>query len=883
MRPEKLIISAWGPYKDRVEIDFSAFDGKGLFLVTGATGAGKTTIFDAITYALYGNLSGEVREKGSVRSDFAGVDTPTFVELFMRHAGKEYHIVRNPEYVRLKKKGKQGKTTKEKENAVIYLPDGKVVEGNREVNAKMQEILILNYAQFKKITMIAQGEFARLLLASPKDKTDIFRDIFGTGIYGQFAQSLRAKSSVLFDKVKEQRHKLEEDIRLLAKGREMQKLGRLAELTEGDSQNYAAVLEELESLCLKAGETERKQQEECSRLGERNIELTEEVTRKKQENEEIDRWHKNEQALANLDLQKTLMEEKRRVFARACAADALVSVRHTFQRAKEAWEVSQNKLKKQKADLKALEGEIEELKPLLEKQDLLRQYLEYCRRLEENGRLLADSKKECEKADGEWDKAKSAYLKAEKVRDEKQAAFSEAERVYRHAAAGIAARMLKPGMPCPVCGSTEHPNPAKKEPGLLSEAALAKLEKEAKEAEKVLQKEHEKTISCKHKAEDLARRLEELLQEKDELENTTGEYDRQFTETVFEDSGFLRADYRRKTEFVREKTNRLTGQNAMLQSLADRIEETEKELVKAKEELEDSREAWMSALSREGFEDEGACEKARMLQKDRQALEKEIADYEERQQRALGIKEHLEGALQNWQKHEVELLEEEVINCRQNLENAQGALKASHAFFAEVNKTRDEFKKTYKKMKEAEAEYGYVEDLNKLASGNNKKRLVFEQYVLASYFEEILRAANLRFLKMTDGRFEMSRVEEAGDGRVKDSLEIQVMDYYTGKPRLIKTLSGGESFKASLSLALGMSDVIQAMNGGIKVDTLFIDEGFGALDAQSLDQACEALMGLVENNRLIGIVSHVPELQERIDCQLIVEKTNTGSSIKVRV
>lgn len=883
MRPEKLIISGWGPYKDRVEIDFNAFDGRGLFLITGATGAGKTTIFDAITYALYGNLSGEVREKGSVRSDFAGADTPTFVELFMRHAGKEYHIVRNPEYVRLKKKGKQGKTTKEKENAVLYLPDGKIVEGNREVNARMQEILVLNYAQFKKITMIAQGEFAKLLLASPKEKTDIFRDIFGTGIYGQFAQSLRARAAVLFEKVKEQRHKLEEDVRLLADGREKQMPERLAGLTEGDNWNYAAVLEELESLCLQAEETEQKQQEDCNRLSDKNNELIEEVTKKKRENEEIDRWQKNEQTLTELEAQKCLVEEKRKVFLRACAAETLMPLKLTFQKAKKTWEEAQEKQKRQEADWRMLEEEIEELKPLLIKQDELQQYLEHCRQLEESSLHLEEGKKECEKAGREWDKAKSAYLKAEKERDEKQDAFREADRVYRHAAAGIAARMLKPGLPCPVCGSLDHPNPAKEEPGLLSEEALAGLQKEAKEAERALQKEHEKAISCKNKAVDLERRLEDLLKEKEGLEKAVGEYGRQFTEAVFSDSGFLQADYLQKREIVREKTNRLTKLNAMLQSMADRMEEIKGEIEKGKEESESSKEAWKKALSREGFENEEECEKARISQRDRQALEKEIADYEERQTRALGVKEHLEGTLHNRQKYEVELLEEELNNCRQKLEDAQGALKASHAFYTEVKKTRAGFEKTYKKMKEAEAEYGYVEDLNKLASGSNKKRLVFEQYVLAGYFEEILRAANLRFLKMTDGRFEMSRVEEAGDGRVKDSLEIQVMDYYTGKPRLVKTLSGGESFKASLSLALGMSDVIQAMNGGIKVDTLFIDEGFGALDAQSLDQACEALAGLVENNRLIGIISHVPELQERIDCQLIVEKTNSGSSVKVHV
>ena len=198
---------------------------------------------------------------------------------------------------------------------------------------------------------------------------------------------------------------------------------------------------------------------------------------------------------------------------------------------------------------------------------------------------------------------------------------------------------------------------------------------------------------------------------------------------------------------------------------------------------------------------------------------------------------------------------------------------------SEVDKTILRMGEKRSVIQKESQEYGFIKDLENMASGNNPKRLVFEQYVLAGYFEEILRAANLRFAKMSGGRYEMSRVEQVGDGRVKDNLEIQVMDYYTGTNRSVRTLSGGESFKASLALALGMSYVIQAMNGGIRVDTLFVDEGFGALDSESLDQACDTLMSLAEKKQLIGIISHVPELRERIESQLVIEKTGSGSRI----
>ena len=180
-------------------------------------------------------------------------------------------------------------------------------------------------------------------------------------------------------------------------------------------------------------------------------------------------------------------------------------------------------------------------------------------------------------------------------------------------------------------------------------------------------------------------------------------------------------------------------------------------------------------------------------------------------------------------------------------------------------------------------QYSLVKGLDDAANGNNKKRLVFEQYVLISCFEEILMAANLRLRAMSSGRYELHRIQEIQDGRSKDSLDMEVLDYYTGKYRSVKTLSGGETFKVALSLALGMSDVIQAGKGGIQVETLFIDEGFGTLDGESLDQACQVLQGLTERNRLIGIISHVPELSERIRNQIEIQKTSSGSSIHVMV
>ncbi|MGN1148852.1 MAG: AAA family ATPase [Lachnospiraceae bacterium] len=885
MRPKRLIISGWGPYKNKTEIDFTVFEGRGLFLITGATGAGKTTIFDAITYALYGSLSGEMREKNSVRSDFADADTKTYVELFVSHAGKDYHIIRNPEYERPKKRGKGDSLTKEKENAVLYLPEDKVIEGTREVNAKIQEILVLDYAQFKQITMIAQGEFARLLTASPKDKTRIFRDIFGTGVYEKFTQALRARSNALYDRVKEQQSRLKEDVEmLLTDSKKEEAIVTLRELTETDNWNYAAVAEELKRLSGEAEKAEKNLQKEYTGLQDTKDALTREVTEKEQENEQFHRLEQVEQTLHLLGEQEEEIKEKTAICNRSRIAEALSPQRVRTQSARQNLEEKKQKKRKQQETIERLQAEQAELLFFDEKKDVLATYLEVCRGILESRQQSADSEKAYQSTCEKWEEAKRTFLQWETERDEKRRAYEEADKSYRHAVVGIAARMLKAGEPCPVCGSVEHPNPAKEEAGILSEGELQQLKEALEEIEADLRKAQEQAASLKALAEEQESRLHKLQDQVKALEKQEQRIKEELVlgQSLYVDL-LLQGSFEEKAKLVQQKTLRLTQIAGMLQSEKEQLVTTDEEIIQGERVLTDCEEVLREALFREGFSDEEECERALLPKKEMAELEKHLSSYKEQLTSAQSIKAHLEQVLQNKQKNDLTTLYEKADACNVLLAEKQNEWKQAHAFCAEVKKAVTQFAERQKKMGKAEEEYGYVKDLDNLASGNNAKRLVFEQYVLAGYFEEILRAANLRFLKMTGGRYEMSRVEEVGDGRVKDSLEIQVMDYYTGKARSVKTLSGGESFKASLSLALGMSDVIQAMNGGIKVDTLFIDEGFGALDSESLDQACETLMGLVEHNKLIGIISHVPELRERIDSQLVVEKTNSGSGVHIQV
>ncbi len=886
MRPEKLVISGWGPYKTKTEIDFTKFDGRGLFLVTGATGAGKTTIFDAITYALYGSLSGEMREKNSVRSDFADADTPTFVELFMCHDGKEYHILRNPEYTRPKKRVKSGALTKEKENAVLHMPDGRILEGTKEVNAKMQEILVLDYQQFKQITMIAQGEFARLLTAPPKDKTRIFRDIFGTGIYEQFTQALRAKSNELYGKVMEQRHKLEEDVRMLLVNRQGQEVTeRLVELTESDNWNYDALDAELSAVLKITGDIEKDLQKNCDSLQKENEELTKTVTEKKLGNEQIERLAQVKEKLEELLKREESMQEKQDILRRAKLAETLLPHKVKVQTEEAALVQAKSNLNRLQENEAQAATDLKKLTPFAaDNREVWQQYLEVCKTLAEKWEEADSLKKSVEKIRAEWTAAKEAYLAVEQVCDEKREAYGAAERAYRHAMVGIVAKMLQKGRPCPVCGSVEHPNPATEEPGVLSEAELNALKKEVQKAERELADRQENATTLKALVTEQEKKLQELQNQVITCEKAMLEGKEQIVKkTSYDEQGFWKKSLYQKERLVQENMEHATKIQATLATTKEHIETAQKDITDREILWAESCKAYEKAVKEAGFFDIKAAEGAQLEKRQMEHISRELENYTNELTATKGVAEHLEETIGNKEPYDLQPLYERAELIGGQLAENQKQLKKAHAFHEEVKKTLSQFSEKLTRIAKAKEEYGYVKDLDNLASGNNAKRLVFEQYVLAGYFEEILRAANLRFHKMTGGRYEMSRVQEAGDGRVKDSLEIQVMDYYTGKSRSVKTLSGGESFKASLSLALGMSDVIQAMNGGIKVDTLFIDEGFGALDSESLDQACRTLTGLVENNRLIGIISHVPELRERIDCQLVVEKTNSGSAVKIRV
>ncbi len=865
MKPKKLTLCGWGPYKEEQQIDFAGLSERGLFLISGPTGAGKTTIFDAMTYALYGNLSGEQREKNSVRSDFADGETVTFVELIMTHAGQEYKIYRNPEYLRPGKR-KQEALVKEKENAILTEPSGDITQGASEVTRKIQELLRLDYRQFKQLSMIAQGEFAKLLSAPPTEKTRIFREIFGTDSYEKLASALRARSLSVYKEVMECRHRMDEDIDMLIRE------SILPDQADREvSHDYEGTMRLLEDI---SGQYEEKWQSSQILIQEKD-ELVQKWSNALREAERIQ------------ELIRKLEQEKNKQVQLAARSDEMQAMEQRLHKQEQAVAIrpvqveqettgrNLNRISEEflriKQELEQLELQKEQEKSVYENREEISLAYEEQQQLQEAKQAVAEANRQLQIKADELCKLQSNYLKAEKKEDNQKVQYEQAEKAYRHGIAGILAKQLEQGTPCPVCGATSHPSPAKEDEQVPSQEQVRKLKEEYEDKQRIRIALHGQTTAClaqKNEVEsnstELAKRVETICIRLNQLKQEILSYMQEHTQSAFKET--IR-NYEQRLAVIEEKQKNL--------SRLEKEKEQAKELYQMKTKL------LHEALQNANFSDE---DEYQSFLTDESELRKQRVALQTYTQDCLKIKElctHLTQEIGQHTATDTGEIKEQLERATKEKNEALNQHLQLGNKCANITRSLDSLKEKNQILSRLMNKYSLLKELDDTANGNNKYRLVFEQYVLATYFEEILIAANIRLRSMSGGRYELRRMEQIRDGRSKDNLEIEVLDYYTGKYRSVKTLSGGESFKASLALALGMSDVVQAGSGGIRVEALFIDEGFGSLDSESLEQACLTLQSLVEKERLIGIISHVPELAEKISSQIQIRKTHAGSTIRV--
>lgn len=871
MKPVELRISGWGPYKELQTIDFTRMEERGLFLITGATGAGKTTIFDAIMYALYGCMSGEVREKGSVRSDFAKPDTPTFVELSMTHKGESYHIYRNPEYLRpRKRKGADGKElTKEKEKAILTLPDGSSVEGSSEVTRKIEELLCLDYRQFKQISMIAQGEFTKLLTASSQEKTKIFRQIFDTGLYERIAQLLKERSNAIYKEVSGYRHKMDEDVELYHPLEESAEV--FATLVQGEAYDYEAVLAFLKEEKKRIGKEEKEVLAQYQKLEEQTLVLNGKLVEAQKAAELQKSLERETERKQLLDHRKEEMQQKEILLWKADRAGEIRQQELLCEESAKQIDKIKQQIRHLQEETGLREQQILTLQKLPEYQADFEAACELKEKLSEQERESEHNIKLCKQLEAQLKQLQELYLKLEQEELLARQAYEETEHRYRHNLAGILASELEENRPCPVCGSLHHPAPAAVTEEHLTREKVDQAKKAWLQKQEKTMRQHGETMAARGKAEQAKEKGCELMKTIGQLQERK--------EQLPGEIKVLLSKYTRKS--FEGELNRLLQLRVERAEKQEQIGNLQEELQKGLELFREREEERDILLTKYGFASREEYQGSLLSKEQIEAGKRELQDYEKNCRANEELLQHLKEQVQ-------ELVLADPVKLKEELKEALEEKRAVQQMLSKKQESRNLTERTYSSLKtklaglkETMERYTLVKGLDDLANGNNKKRLVFEQYVLISCFEEILYAANLRLQTMSAGRYELRRVRGIVDARSKDNLEMEVLDYYTGKYRSVKTLSGGESFKVSLSLALGMSDVIQAQSGGIRVETMFIDEGFGTLDGESLDQACLVLQGLTESNRLIGLISHVPELSEKIPDQIRIHKTNTGSYAEV--
>lgn len=751
MKPTSLVLSGWGPYRGVEQADFETMQ-QGLFLVSGPTGSGKTTIFDGITFALYGEVSGSIREKDSLRSDFADASTPTFVTLNFTHRGKQYRVTRNPKYDRPKLKG-EGMTT-EPEGGELYEGETLLASGSSQVTERVNGLLGLDYRQFRQISMIAQGEFQQLLVSSSKERTQIFRDIFQTRIYDTMTALLSARVKALNGRIDEVKHRAEE-----ITGTFRIENGDWEELKSKKNRNYRKILDFIEQ---EDDRLESRERELASRLGELDRSYKEQVRaieELRSGNQAVRKYENDRKTLEKLEEERDSLKEQKRELAKAYGR---IPVRR-----------------------ERLEGKKSELRVLEEQKKGLASWQAACRQLTER---------------------QETYLKLDGEAKEKKRIYEYQDDCFKKAAAGIIARDLTEGIPCPVCGSTVHPAPASMEGEVPDEKEIRRL----------------------------------------------------------------KADY----EAASEKASAAAGAAAALVGAVKNMEENLGVM-----DLSDGGEKALLEIG----------EKLKLLEKETKQEEKEIRDCEKEYQ-DCSVKLEKQKAAYSQLKASIRVpkqtelvdlsgFEAALSECERDRKQTAREKERTGAALALNRQSLSTLKGHLEVKEKLETEYGVVRELERAAGGYNGRNLVFEQYVLSVYFEDILRAANRRLLKMSGERYELHRLERARDRRSRESMEMEVLDQYTGKRRSVKSLSGGEAFNAALALALGTSDVIQSYAGGIQVEALFVDEGFGSLDAEALEQAVAILTSLSGGSSMVGIISHVEELKEQIGSHILVEKTNQGSRI----
>ncbi len=1035
MRLIELTLSAFGPYKVKQTINFTEINDRKLFLITGPTGAGKTSIFDAISFALFGSSNGSNRDGDSLRSDFASLDDETYVSLTFEIKGNIYKVWRSPKQEKRRAKG-MGTTLKQAE-AVLEVRNGKTYTGCNEVTNQIQEILGINYPQFKQIVMLPQGEFRKLLEAESKDREVIFRKIFKTEAYQNIQETLKTKAGLLANEIGEGYNLLDNNLLHI----NCDETSELADLLKAGNKNYELIislieeknkndelsLEKIKLLienkekdifhltqeCEKAQNINMKfakfnelknKQEELLNVKE-NIELMEIKLKKanfalvlKQIEEQINRnkiyldeinksiendcnLEKNSQNLIdelNNELSKLqgdydhIIKQNEKL---GLLKDQLVKYDAYEEKQKEL-QIIETQISAMLQDINNKESKITELKQQLENlQEKLNSYQnlnenlkelksrqEMMQSKEKQDKLILSILDELVNSEEEKRKLDELYLIKDNEYKKSKSLYEEKLDKYLLGQAGILASNLKENMPCPVCGSSIHPHKAQipKDVPTNEELEVLKTDLSVKETGK--NDVYSKVYSLKMAIDDKKNIYRQMTEQEftdfnlhDEINKMSKaiDDDKSDLEKIKADIEKLENELKIKNKFevdLQNKTKELNDEEMLLldinkaysdlnnkyqlekggikhyqdtllksyphkselifeiKSLEEAIDSIKNQYQGIKQRLDEEKNNLLILQTNIGNHKQKKAECMNEIETDLLNYQNKLKEFDfrdeeeykaslfniaELEELKVRVREYydelsfvdkslkeLTVELEDLTPMDIKYIQDKLNEEKEKWENLRNEEKNYHLALQNNLKIFREASILYNKIRNRIKEYEVISDLAKAANGDNPQKMTFERYVLAAYFDEIIAYANIRLGEMSSNRYYLCRKEEKGKGRAQQGLDLEVIDNYTGKNRPVNTLSGGEAFIASLALALGLADVVQSYSGGIQLDTIFIDEGFGSLDPESLDQAINTLLKIQEKGRLVGIISHVQELKERIDVKLEITPSKSGSTAK---
>ena len=934
MRPLRLTLSAFGPYAAETTLDLEKLGKGGLYLITGDTGAGKTTIFDAITYALYDHSSSGIREGFMLRCKYADDKIPTFVELEFEVHGVRYTVRRNPEYQRPKARG-EGMTTEKADATLTYPDDRPPVTKAKDVTAAVQEIIGLDYNQFSQIVLIAQGQFTKLLNASTEERSRIFRKLFRTQRYAQLQERLQAEASALNQQHTAQNAKLDSllgGLQFSPEDPDAEALRALCAQTVPETAlalldaltaRQAAALEEA-GTALQATEAQLDTVQQQLGAAAQAQRLAQQLTARQAElaaakpaldaaRAEADRHAGDAAQLDALTAQVTQAQSA------LAAYDALDAVCRQQTAARDAARLAAAQAQKRRTQLDSLNTALAaaetELAALADADTRLLTLQNRSAQLTQRGEALAKLEQrlaDCQRQAKAAHKAQENYRAAAAAQDEARARRDALERAFLDAQAGLLAESLTEGAPCPVCGSTHHPARALLPHTAPTQAQVESARQAATEADRQAQNASAAAQSALAAANEartsLRRDAETLLPERFTTpEGTVPLTFALMTNVLAEENAALQtaqtdckaqcrqadADCRRKAQLEADRQAKTRQRPALEQAAAeaDRSAAAQNASADALENQIAERRAALPYPRR--ADAQAALDK---LEADRRTLRTGMDTAQRKLKQAEQAVAAAEAAVEALTAQQTAAQKELPARSAEELTARQTALTAARetlrsrekqlsAQLLPNRKTAAQYRAAAEARQALESRWQWVSALAATAGGTltSKQKIKLEAYIQMNYLDRILRYANTRLMQMTAGQYELERIG-AENQRSQSGLDLGVIDHYNGTRRSVKTLSGGESFKASLALALGLSDEVQSSAGGIRLDTLFLDEGFGSLDEESLELAIRVLSGLTEGDRLVGIISHVGALKDRIDRQVVVHKARTGgSTVELRV